>query len=73
MTNEQRRNALNKARAEALRHATWAEELSTVGDDNSRPTWEQHVDLSSMWALVAQALKDGSPSRDSVEDYGEIR
>lgn len=68
MTNEQRRNALNKARAEALRHATWAEELSTdiTSLGNESPTLALHIDLAQTWAAVAQALKDGDPSHDSV-------
>lgn len=62
MTNEERRRALNTARAKALEFA----EAATVG-------YAQHgedgpeVLLATMWAAVAEAMKDGDPVHDAPD------
>lgn len=65
MTNEERRRALNKARAEALRHATWAEELADQRHDDPKG-WSARIRMATMWAAVADALKDGDPDHDGT-------
>jgi len=62
VTNNERRAALNKARAEALRHAVWAEETFP---ENTQQTWD-HATMARTWAAVAEALKDGDPMHDAV-------
>lgn len=66
MTNNERRNALNRARAEALRHAVWAEEINSEHTDH--PALNDHIRLSTMWSQVAQALKDGDPVHDGPDN-----
>lgn len=57
MTNEERRAALNFAREKALENAQAAE--------------VHHSDLAlrkaNMWALVANAMKDGDPVHDAPD------
>lgn len=71
MTNEERRNALNKARAQALRHATWAEELSDQRHDVPKD-WSAHIRLATMWSQVAQALKEGDPRHDAASGIRNV-
>lgn len=71
MTNGERRHALNKARAEALRHATWAEELSEDYQSNPK-LWSAHLRMASMWAAVGDVLKDGDPDHDSSDGHSSI-
>lgn len=59
MTNEERRRALNKARAEAIKHATWAEEAYGRSAEDG-----PEAILACMWAAVANAMKDGDPLHD---------
>lgn len=66
MTNTERRNALNRARAEALRHATWAEEY--FDPEEGSVVCRRHLEISAMWSQVAQALKDGDPTHDSADN-----
>lgn len=67
MTNNERRSALNKARAQAIRHATWAEELSDTRENDPK-TWSWHIRMAGMWSQVAQALKDGDPVHDGPDN-----
>lgn len=65
MTNNERRTSLNKARAEAVRHATWAEEYY---EQNDPALTRDHARLATMWSQVAQALKDGDPVHDGPDN-----
>lgn len=58
MTNQERRAALATARRYALDHAELAEANARDGRD--------HAKLATMWASIADALKDGDPAHDSV-------
>lgn len=60
MTNEQRRNALERARRKALEWAERAEEGATHKVGTVDP--DEAIRMASMWAEVAQALKVGSGS-----------
>jgi hypothetical protein len=60
MTNEERKAALNKARKKALEHALKAETTQGIHSEES-------VTKSEMWALVAQAMKDGDPHHDGPD------
>lgn len=62
MTNEERRRALNLARKNALHHAQAAETHYThSGEDGPE------VNLATMWAAVARAMKDGDPTHDGPD------
>lgn len=64
MTNEERREALNQARKNALQWATWAErnfERETVTGVRIR------AEMATMWADVANAMKDGDPDHDGTD------
>lgn len=62
MTNEERRKALNLARNRALYYAELSE-LSPALNYYDIPSHE----LATMWAHVAQAMKDGSPDHDGPD------
>jgi hypothetical protein len=62
MTNGERRAALNAARANALRHARNAEEKYSHSAEDG-----PEVQLATMWAHVANAMKDGSPDHDAPD------
>ena len=72
MTNEERRNALNEARAKALANAKAAQR---VNDHWSR--WgsqapaaiERLTRMARMWASVAEAMKDGDPVHDAPDGH----
>lgn len=55
MNNTQRREALAEARAHALEHARNAE----GGKGTAGPRWQTAIELASMWANVANAMKVG--------------
>lgn len=64
MTNEERREALNRARRNALQWAEWAErnfERTSVTSNQLR------VEMAKMWAGVADAMKDGDPVHDGPD------
>jgi hypothetical protein len=60
MTNEERRTALNLARSKALEFAQRADThwVNTAEDG-------PEAMLAMVWANVAQAMKDGSPTHDA--------
>lgn len=65
MTNEERREALNEARAKALQWATYAErnfQREPYGSGN-----QHRIELAKMWAQVADAMKDGDPVHDGPD------
>jgi hypothetical protein len=61
MTNEERREALNRARKEAYDHALKAE-LAVDG-----VTRQGHGEMAKVWAAVAEAMKDGDPVHDAPD------
>ena len=63
MTNEERRRRLNLARAKAYGYAKAATRIhATTGEDGPE------VQLATMWASVAEALKDGDPDHDRADE-----
>lgn len=61
MTNAERRTALNAARYNAYRHARNAEE------EHNDVIRQPYIDLATMWATVAEAMKDGDPMHDGPD------
>lgn len=62
MTNEERRKALQEARTQALAYAREADDgYADHGMDGPE------TNLATMWASVAQALKDGDPLHDAPD------
>lgn len=67
MNNKERRIALNTARANAYHHAQRAEKVyDNIGEDGPE------VLLATMWANVAEAMKDGDPSHDGPDGHPTI-
>lgn len=58
MTNEQRREALGRARSKALEWAEKAEKGATHEVGTRDP--DEAIRMADMWAAVAQALKVGA-------------
>lgn len=77
MTNQERRAALAEARKKAVQYARAADRFKLltvdgVGEpevvESTLKRREHIMQLASMWAHVADALKDGDPAHDSVVD-----
>lgn len=75
MTNEERRIALNLARRKALEHAEAAESTaallsSLTAEELANVSLAGVLDpiaMAQMWALVAEAMKDGDPDHDGAD------
>jgi hypothetical protein len=64
MTNERRRDALNKARGKALLYAQAADDWHAEGDSLNI---QISCQMATMWARVAEAMKDGDPVHDGPD------
>jgi hypothetical protein len=64
MTNAERRAALNKARRMALEYAERSEK---PGMHTTLEQIERQIERATMWAAVAEAMKDGDPVHDGPD------
>lgn len=61
MTNAERKAALAEARSKAVAHARASEVAGSIG------MIENHIMRATMWAALAEAMKDGDPSHDAPD------